>query len=77
METMTDTDRVLEELRFLHGRMVAFERGVGSIEAQFTEYMEMRKRQWRATIAGVANEIIVFAVGAISGAIALLYMQTS
>ena len=71
-------DRLIDDVRFLRSQMIAFDRQLKGIEPlKPSEPPESKSRPWfvAAAIATARTVLILFAVGAATGA-ALLYLGT-
>jgi hypothetical protein len=72
-------NRLIEEMRFLKSRMIAFDRQLNEIEACLKpgeQQPDSKPRPWFAAASATARTVLIlFAVGAATGA-ALLYLGT-
>ena len=75
-------DRLIDEMRFLKSRTIAFDTRLRGIEASLKpsepseQQLGSKSRSWRAAVANATARTVLFAVGPATGA-ALLYLGTS
>jgi hypothetical protein len=75
-------DRLIDDMRLLRSQMIAFDRHLKGIEACLKpsepseQQPESKSRPWFAALADATTRTVLFAVGAVTGAV-LLYLGTS
>ena len=75
-------DRLIDDMRVLRSQMIAFDRQLKGIEAWLKpsepseQHLESKSRPWFAAAASATARTVLVAVGAATGAAALLYLGT-